>query len=133
MSHIRNGRHLVGYWVSTLLLSPALANAAEPVYEVVSPLGESIVEMVPMAKRLDTLDGKTVCMTWNDAFKANLTHATLAGLIQQQYRNVEIVPYTELPLAHLAEVPGNPQPLSQALRAAYKQKGCDAVISGNGG
>lgn len=25
--------------------------------------GESIVKMVPMAKRLDTLDNKTVCMT----------------------------------------------------------------------
>ena len=36
------------------------ASAAEPVYRVVSPLGENTAKMAAMAPRLETLDGKTV-------------------------------------------------------------------------
>ena len=39
--------------------------AAEPVYKVVSPLGESVVKTTAMAPRLKTLAGKTVGLVWN--------------------------------------------------------------------
>jgi hypothetical protein len=36
-------------------------------------LGDRTVTMMPMAARLDTLAGKTVCMVWNNAFKSDVT------------------------------------------------------------
>ena len=38
--------------------------AENEVYEVVSPLGEPVVEMITMAPRLDTLEGKTIGVEW---------------------------------------------------------------------
>ena len=41
--------------------------------KVVSPLGEVTIEERTMVPRLDTLEGKTICLTWNGSFKSNLT------------------------------------------------------------
>src|SRR5687768_7670679 len=48
-------------------------SSVEPVYSVVSPLGDSTVQKSAMAPRLNTLDGKTVAMVWNHSFKADIT------------------------------------------------------------
>ena len=114
-------------------LSPQTAMGTEATYQVVSPIGDSIVKMVPMAPRLETFIGKTICMTWNDGFKANITHSVIADLLKKKYSDIKVVPYTEMPLAHLAEKPGTPQILSMALREEFSKRRCDAVISGNGG
>ena len=68
--------------------------SAEPVYKVVSPIGESTVKMTTMAPRLDTLAGKTVCMVWNNAFKADVTLPAIGEALKKQYPGVKIVPYT---------------------------------------
>ena len=107
--------------------------SAEPVYKVVSPLGESTVKTAAMAPRLDTLAGKTVCLVWNRSFKADVTLPAIAEALKKQYPTVKIVPYSALPMAPLPEPPGSPGKESEALQAAYKAKGCDAVIAGNGG
>ena len=86
-----------------------------------------------MASRLETLDGKTVCMVWNHAFKADVTHAAIADELKKRYPGIKIVTYTELPDAPEPELVGTPQTISEALQAALKAKGCDAVITGNGG
>lgn len=111
----------------------ASAPFAEPVYNVVSPIGESTVKMTAMAPRLDTLAGKTVCMVWNSAFKSDVTLPVIGETLKKQYPGVKIVPYTDMPNAFLPEPPGTPRKQSEALQALYKEKGCDAVISGNGG
>ncbi len=106
---------------------------AEPVYAVVSPIGESTVNLNSMASRLDTLAGKTVCMVWNNAFKADVTLPVIGETLKKQYPGVKIVPYSNMPNAFLPEPPGTPRKQSEALQALYKEKGCNAVISGNGG
>ncbi|MEW6304662.1 MAG: hypothetical protein AB1705_14395 [Verrucomicrobiota bacterium] len=111
----------------------AAERLAEPVYNVVSPAGESTVKMTAMAPRLDTLDGKTVCLVWNYAFKADVTLPAIGEALKRRYPNVKIVPHYAMPLAPLPEPPGGPQNESEALQAALKEKGCDAVIIGNGG
>jgi alcohol dehydrogenase class IV len=108
-----------------MLISHAVA-AAEPVYSVVSPLGDVTVEMIEMGARLDTLSNKTVCMVSNNAFKVNVTMPAVAKALQERYPGLKIVPYDDLPRAP------NVDNMS-AMPAAYKSKGCDAVISGNGG
>ena len=107
--------------------------SAEPVYKVVSPIGESTVKMTTMAPRLDTLAGKTVCMVWNHAFKSDVTLPAIGEALKKQYPGVKIVQYGEMPEASLPEPPGAPMKESKALQAALKEKGCNALVSGNGG
>lgn len=109
------------------------SQSAEPVYRVVSPAGESTVRMTVMAHRLDTVAGKTICLVWNNAFKADVTLPVIGDALKDRYPNVRVVPYRALPVAPLPEPPGVPQTASQALQAAYTAQGCNAVIAGNGG
>ncbi len=102
-------------------------------YEVVSPLGEREIKWIDMAPRLDTLEGKTVCELWNGSFKADITFQVIRELLQKKYPGIKIVPYTDMPHHHLLENPGVTNAESEALITALKEKGCDAVISGNGG
>ena len=96
--------------------------SAEPVYNVVSPIGESTVKMTTMAPRMDTLAGKTVCMVWNNAFKSDVTLPAIGEALKKQYPGVKIVPYTDMPNASLPEPPGTPRKQSEALQAALQRK-----------
>jgi ABC-type glycerol-3-phosphate transport system substrate-binding protein len=107
--------------------------SAEPVYQVVSPTGERDAKVAAMAPRLDTLAGKTVCLVWNASFKSDVTLPAIAEALKEQYPGIKIVPYNAMPLAPLPEPAGTPRNESEALQAAFKAKGCDAVIAGNGG
>ncbi|OGO20147.1 MAG: hypothetical protein A2144_12260 [Chloroflexi bacterium RBG_16_50_9] len=102
-------------------------------FKVVSPLGEGTVEEAAMVPRLDTLEGKTICMTFNRAFKSNITLPVIAEQLLKKYPTIKVIPYTEMPVALRAPAPGTITPERTALEAALKEKGCDAVISGNGG
>lgn len=107
--------------------------SAEPEYKVVSPIGDSTVKMTPMAPRVGTLAGKTICMVWNSAFKADVTLPAIGEALKKQYPGVKIVPYTDMPVAFLPEPPGTPRKESDELQSIFKEAGCNAVISGNGG
>jgi hypothetical protein len=99
---------------------------AEPTYSVISPIGETTVKLIDMAPRLDTLAGKTVCMVSNSAFKVNITMPAIAKALQAKYPTLKIVPYTEMATAYSgADYEAKP--------GEYKGKGCNAVITGNGG
>ncbi|MBE0546476.1 MAG: hypothetical protein IH627_02220 [Rubrivivax sp.] len=114
-------------------LTAAWRSPTEAVYRIVSPLGERTVTMMPMAARLDTLAGKTVCMVWNNAFKADVTLPVIGEALKKRYPDTTVVPYTALPVAPLPEPHGVPKRNSDAMQAALKSKRCDAVITGNGG
>ncbi len=105
--------------------------AEEQQFEVLSPLGEQKIEMVTMAPRLDSLAGKTICEVINGTFKSDVVVPLLGELLKKKYPDVKVVLHTEMPQSFVlgraskAEV--------EALITAYKEKGCDAVISGDGG
>jgi hypothetical protein len=101
--------------------------------KVVSPLGEVTIEERTMVPRLDTLDSKTICLLWNGSFKSSLTLSVIAELLIKKYPTVKVIPYTEMPRSFKAPAPGTITPERVALAATFKEKGCDAVISGNGG
>lgn len=118
--------------ISLIGLLASLASAQ--VYEVVSPLGEPTVKMIPMARRLDTLEGKTICEVHNQAFKADVTFPVIQKLLQEKYRGVKVIPYTEMPSCTIQGMgPTARAKTVAALIASFKEKGCEAVISGNGG
>lgn len=56
-SRMLGGAIVVAAMASTGLLMSQVALSEEPVYSVVSPLGEQTVEMIHMSPRLDTLSG----------------------------------------------------------------------------
>jgi hypothetical protein len=112
--------------VSTGMLMAQAARPTEPTYSVISPLGETTVKMIAMAPRLDTLSNKTVCMVSNSAFKVNITMPAIAKALQEKYPGVKVVPYTEMATAYSGSN-------WEAMPGQFKTKGCDAVVSGNGG
>jgi hypothetical protein len=106
----------------------------EPVYSVVSPLGDPVVKVIAMVPRLDTLDGKTVCMVWNHSFQADITLPAIGESLKEKYPDIKIIPYTEIDSAIQAAGRENPSAEEAAiLQAVLKEKGCAALISGNGG
>ena len=78
---------------------PLPKNSGEPVYSVVSPLGDPTVKMITMAPRLDTLAGKTVCLVWNHTFKADITLPAIGEALKKKYPDIRIIPYTEIDAA----------------------------------
>lgn len=113
------------------MMSPVAETDA--VYEVLSPLGEPAVEMVTLAPRLDTLEGKTIGALWNGGFRGDESFPIIEKMLRERYPTVKLIPYTEFPLTTIASF--HPEQKAQtlaALRAKLKETGCDAVITGNG-
>jgi len=121
-----SGAMAVAALVSTGMLISQVALSADPVYSVVSPLGDVTLEMMKMGPRLSTLSGKTVCMVSNNAFKVNITMPVIAKALQERYPGLKVVPYQDMPAAPSVDT-------WDKFPELYKSKGCDAVISGNGG
>ena len=104
-------------------------------FSVVSPLGEKVIEMIDMAPRLDTLQGKTICTIWNTGFKSDKTLTKIEALLRKRYPGVKTIPYTEMPSFNPA-VYASPKTRHTAISEvvdALRTHGCDAIISGNGG
>jgi hypothetical protein len=103
------------------------------VYEVVSPLGDPVVAMITMAPRLDTLEGKTIGELWNGGFRGDESFPIIEKLLQERYPTVKLIPYTEFSVSTIASLhPEEKEKTLEALRTELKEKGCDAVITGNG-
>ena len=102
-------------------------------YEVISPSGSEAVERKNLAKRLDTLNGKTVAEVWNEDFKGDIMFPMYRELLRERFPDVKIVPYTELPFASLKGTPSYQREVLGQIIAGLKAKGADAVITGNGG
>ncbi len=108
-------------------------SSLEPVYSVVSPLGDSTTKVITMVPRLNTLAGKTVCMVWNHAFKADITLPAIGESLKDKYPGIRIIPYTEIDAASRAAGRKGSLTEAETWQGVFKEKGCDAVISGNGG
>ena len=103
--------------------------------KVISPLGAKVTDRTtPLAPRLDTLNGKTVCEIWNGGFKADVMFPIIEKMLRERYPDVKTVPYTEFPAVTIFSLdPSNKDATLKAVKAALLAKGCDAVITGNGG
>ena len=104
-----------------------------PMYSVVRPTGDVVHPMIAQAPRPDTLERKTVCMTSNQGFKAHVTFPVIEDLLRQKYPNLKIILPEDMPRAVKPPAEGAADPATDAMVTALKEKGCQAVISGNGG
>jgi hypothetical protein len=106
-------------------VTPAAA-AGGAVYEVVYPLGKLGLEVMSPAPSIPDLNGKTVCELWHAEFQGDITFPVIRELLQKQFPDVNIIPYTEFEASKVTtEIPG--------VVAQIKEKGCNVVIGGNGG
>ena len=101
-------------------------------FEVLSPAGGEVIAQKQIAPRLDDLNGKTVAEIWNGVFKGDQTFPLLRRLLKQKYPSINVIPYTEFPHIYGGDNPTAQKKLAKQLAALAKEKGCDAVISGNG-
>ena len=100
--------------------------------DVVSPVGLQVVETEHIAPRLTDLNGKTIGEVWNGVFKGDVTFPSIRAALLARYPRVRIVPFTEFPYVKGADNPTAQRERARHIAALAKEKGCDAVISGNG-
>ena len=106
--------------------------AKEPVYEVVSPAGESTTKIKSLATSLKTLEGKTICQLWNKMFQGEVTFPIIEELLSKRYPGMKFVNYTEFGSTHGPDEKTE-RAMIETLPGKLKKYHCDAVISGNGG
>ena len=101
-------------------------------YAVVSPVGRSSVEMIEMAPRLETLEGKTIAIV-GESFMTHVIHPELKRLIQKNYPKAKVITMEEIGSAGPFPAPGVIRKRKEDFEAKLKTMHVDAVISGNGG
>lgn len=99
---------------------------------VVSPVGVDAVKPAGTARRIDDLNGKTICEIWNGVFKGDVTFPIIRKLLKEKYPGLKVIPYTEFPHAPGSDNPTQQRQHAQHIAALARERGCDAVISGNG-
>jgi hypothetical protein len=76
------------------------------------------------APRLRSLAGKTICELSNGGWEANRILPHVSELLQKQFPDIKIIPYTEFPV-------GREQIDVENIGELVKSKGCDGAIVGN--
>ena len=94
-------------------------------YEVVWPSGERKAKMRPLAKRLDTLKGKTVAQLWDYLFMGDEVFTALEEKLRETYPDLKWVSWREFGSTHAV----NEKELLASLPQRFKELGVDAAIS----
>jgi hypothetical protein len=94
-------------------------------YDVVWPCGDRKQKMRPLAKRLDTLNGKTIAQLWDFLFAGDEVFIALEKKIAERYPDVKWVSWREFGSTHAV----NEKELLASLPQRFKELGVDAAIS----
>ena len=101
-------------------------------YAVVSPVGRGTVDMIDMAPRLKTLEGKTIAVV-GGSFMASVTHPEIKKLILEKYPTAKVLVLDEVGSAGVYPAPGITRRKKDEFQRRLRELGVDAVISGNCG
>ena len=101
--------------------------------KVVSPEGLPQGTTSNISAHMDTLDGKTIGEVYNNHFKGELMFETYRRLFKEKYKNVKIIPFTEFPIVYVGGDAESQKRIAKEIAAIAKEKGVDAIITGNGG
>jgi hypothetical protein len=94
-------------------------------YEIVYPIGRSILVIKALAPHLPDLTGKTICGSGH-SYEGDEAFGMIAGLLNKQYPGIKFIPNTEFPEGVSTEKE------MEAFQDTLQKKGCDAVLSGIG-
>lgn len=106
--------------------------SAEAGYAVVSPVGQSSVELIDQAPRLETLDGKTIAVV-GVSFMTSVTHPEIKRLILENYPTARVILTDEIGICGPYPAPGVRRKSMEEFQQKLRKLKVDAVISGNGG
>ena len=101
-------------------------------FAVVSPVGRGTVQMIEMAPRLSSLEGKTIAIV-GGSFMARVTHPELKRLILKDYPTARIILLDEIGAAGVYPAPGVTRRSKDEFQQKLRSMGVNAVISGNCG
>ena len=100
---------------------------------VISPEGLPSGATRNISTHLDTLEGKTIGEVYNNHFKGELMFQTYRRLLKEKYPGVKVIPYDQFPIVYVGGDPASQKRIAKDIAAMAKEKGCDALITGNGG
>jgi hypothetical protein len=100
-------------------------SGGDALYEVVWPSGERKQALRPLAKRLDTLEGKTIAQLWDYLFAGDEVFAALEDKLRAQYPGVKFVSWREFGSTHAV----NEKELLASLPQRFRELGVDAAVS----
>lgn len=98
-------------------------------YEVVWPLGKTVIDTVTPASRIENLENITICELSDYGFRAEEIFPLIKASLSKRYPGIKFIEYTNFGNIH------GPQEteIIAGLAEGLHQYGCDAVISGVGG
>lgn len=97
-------------------------------YKVLWPRGRRTSGIISLARRPETLEGKTICELSDRIFHADEIFPVIEKELAKRYRGIKFVNHEVFGNIH----GGAEAKVIAALPDALKQNGCDAVITGNG-
>ena len=103
-------------------------DAKDGFYQALWPRSPRQSKVKALAKRLDTLEGKTIAQVWDQVFRGNEVFGFLEEGIKARYPGVKFVNWREFGNTHGSDE----RAVVAALPAKLKELGVDAVISGMG-
>lgn len=97
-------------------------------YEVVWPRSERQKKQQPLARRLDTLNGKTVAQLWDFRYRGNEVFRMLEEDLREKFPDVRFVSWREFGSTYGADE----RALLANLPARFRDLGVEAAVSGMG-
>jgi hypothetical protein len=97
-------------------------------YEVLWPRGARQVKRKSLARRPESLEGKTIAQVWDYLFRGDEVFAALEEGLRQRFPGVRFISWREFGNTHGSDEREIVAALPEKLRAL----GADAVISGMG-
>ena len=101
--------------------------------KVISPEGLPLGATGGVSRPLDNLAGKTIGEVYNNHFKGELMFRTYRRLLKEKYPGIKIIPYDEFPIVYVGGDAASQKRIAKEIAAIAKEKGCHAIITGNGG
>jgi hypothetical protein len=100
----------------------------QTMYEVLWPRGRNTMGTASSARRLNTLEGKTICELSNRSFHSNETFPFIEKELTRRYPGIKFVSYE-----NFGKIDGaDEKKVNAELPDTLKENKCDAVIAGNG-
>jgi len=99
------------------------------IYETVWPSGKSTVSGQKLAKRLNSLEGKTIAELWSRTFKGDIMFNAFEETLSKRFPGIKFISWKEF-----GEIHGvNEKEVLAALPKMLREFGADAAITGVGG
>ena len=103
------------------------------IMKVVSPEGLPVSAAGEVSPPLGDLSGMTIGEVYNNHFKGELMFRTYRRLFEEKYPGVKIIPYDQFPIVYVGGDAASQKRVAKEIAALAKEKGVDAIITGNGG